>query len=464
MDRVMASHAAEWIGGVHCGPDVRLCRPWKSDSRDIGPGDAFVALKGEKTDGHLYVHNAIERGAKLFLVDKSRVEELMLCEPEYSGVSVIAVKDTAAALPALACEYLKRVSPRLTGITGSVGKTTTRELTVSLLKAGKRVHSAIRSFNTVVGCSLTVLAMPEDTEILILEFGTNHFGEIREMVSLFPPETAVITEVAPAHLEGFEDIDGVLRAKMEICESKILDTVIYNFDNIPLRNELSYKYNNINKMGVGRCEGADLRITDQKLSLGDRGAKLDSTYDFRGKTIGLSADLFGLQHSYNVGYAFLTACRYGISEDAAKEALLEFAPIAGRGICKRLPGNKWVIDESYNANPSSMSVALMNTLSVAESSSLTPYAVLGGMRELGRSSAMWHREILNMVTGFRRVLLLGGEWFDPDTVIPENAERHMTFEELTPLVEELAGPDSVVLVKGSNSYGLKRFTALLTEG
>lgn len=102
MDRVMASHAAEWIGGVHCGPDVRLCRPWKSDSRDIGPGDAFVALKGEKTDGHLYVHNAIERGAKLFLVDKSRVEELMLCEPEYSGVSVIAVKDTAAALPALA--------------------------------------------------------------------------------------------------------------------------------------------------------------------------------------------------------------------------------------------------------------------------------------------------------------------------------------------------------------------------
>lgn len=188
MDRVMASHAAEWIGGVHCGPDVRLCRPWKSDSRDIGPGDAFVALKGEKTDGHLYVHNAIERGAKLFLVDKSRVEELMLCEPEYSGVSVIAVKDTAAALPALACEYLKRVSPRLTGITGSVGKTTTRELTVSLLKAGKRVHSAIRSFNTVVGCSLTVLAMPEDTEILILEFGTNHFGEIREMVSLFPPD------------------------------------------------------------------------------------------------------------------------------------------------------------------------------------------------------------------------------------------------------------------------------------
>ena len=219
MDHVMASHAAEWAEGTHCGPDVRLCRPWKSDSRDVGPGDAFVALRGEKTDGHLYVHNAMERGAKLLLVDISRVEELMLDEPEFSGVSVIAVQDTATALPVIARDYLKRVSPRLTGITGSVGKTTTRELTVSLLKTEKKVHSAIRSFNTVVGCSLTILAMAEDTEVLVLEFGTNHFGEIREMVSLFPPETAVITEVAPAHLEGFENIEGVLRAKMEICES-----------------------------------------------------------------------------------------------------------------------------------------------------------------------------------------------------------------------------------------------------
>ena len=464
MDHVMASHAAEWAEGTHCGPDVRLCRPWKSDSRDVGPGDACVALRGEKTDGHLYVHNAMERGAKLLLVDISRVEELMLDEPEFSGVSVIAVQDTATALPVIARDYLKRVSPRLTGITGSVGKTTTRELTVSLLKTEKKVHSAIRSFNTVVGCSLTILAMAEDTEVLVLEFGTNHFGEIREMVSLFPPETAVITEVAPAHLEGFENIEGVLRAKMEICESKMLDTIIYNSDNMLLGNELSYKYNNINKIGVGKCAGADLKITDQKLSLDDGGAALASFYDFMGKSVELRANLFGLQHSYNVGYAFLTALHYGISEDAVQEALSGFVPIAGRGICKKLPGNKWVIDEAYNANPSSMGAALKNTLSVAESSSLTPYAVLGGMRELGRSSAMWHQEILKMITGFRRVLLLGGEWFDPEAVIPANAERYMTFEELTPLAEELAGHDSVVLVKGSNSYGLKRFAALLTEG
>ncbi|HAH68881.1 MAG TPA: UDP-N-acetylmuramoyl-tripeptide--D-alanyl-D-alanine ligase, partial [Synergistaceae bacterium] len=263
----------------------------------------------------------MERGAKLLLVDISRVEELMLDEPEFSGVSVIAVQDTATALPVIARDYLKRVSPRLTGITGSVGKTTTRELTVSLLKTEKKVHSAIKSFNTVVGCSLTILAMAEDTEVLVLEFGTNHFGEIREMVSLFPPETAVITEVAPAHLEGFENIEGVLRAKMEICESKMLDTIIYNSDNMLLGNELSYKYNNINKIGVGKCAGADLKITDQKLSLDDGGAALASFYDFMGKSVELRANLFGLQHSYNVGYAFLTALHYGISEDAVQEAL-----------------------------------------------------------------------------------------------------------------------------------------------
>src|SRR5690606_28355817 len=119
------------------------------------------------------------------------------------------------------------------------------ELTVSLLQPYKKVHSAIRSFNTVIGCSLTVLAMPECTEILILEFGTNHFGEIRDMVALFPPHIAIITEVAPAHLEGFKNIEGVLNAKMEICDSEKLEMVIYNSDNDLLNDRLSYNYNNI---------------------------------------------------------------------------------------------------------------------------------------------------------------------------------------------------------------------------
>ncbi|MEA4873235.1 MAG: UDP-N-acetylmuramoyl-tripeptide--D-alanyl-D-alanine ligase, partial [Synergistaceae bacterium] len=361
-------------------------------------------------------------------------------------------------------EYLKVQAPKVIGITGSVGKTTTRELTASLLQSGNKVHSALRSFNTVIGCSLTILAMPEGTEILILEFGTNHFGEIRDMVSLFPPHLAIITEVAPAHLEGFKDIEGVLSAKMEICGSEKLETIIYNSDNELLKKELSYNYNNIKKIGVGKKEESGLKILDSAVSLAGEGAQLISAYCLCGKRFELKTGLFGLQHSYNVGYAFLAAESFGVDIPEAAEILSKFMPISGRGICKKMPQNQWVIDEAYNANPRSMMAAIENTINVAESSGLAAYAVLGGMRELGGASAHWHREILRSVSAFSKVILLGEEWFDSTVEMPDNAQRHRSFEEITGLTQTVTFPDSVVLIKGSNSYGLKRLVALLTEG
>lgn len=464
MSQSWVSDAALWSGGIHYGPDIQLCRSWKNDSRDVGPGDAFVALKGEKTDGHNFVHRAVERGAKLLLVNSDKIEELMLMEPEYGGIAVIAVPDTEKALAEIAREYLKVQAPKVIGITGSVGKTTTRELTASLLQSGNKVHSALRSFNTVIGCSLTILAMPEGTEILILEFGTNHFGEIRDMVSLFPPHLAIITEVAPAHLEGFKDIEGVLSAKMEICGSEKLETIIYNSDNELLKKELSYNYNNIKKIGVGKKEESGLKILDSAVSLAGEGAQLISAYCLCGKRFELKTGLFGLQHSYNVGYAFLAAESFGVDIPEAAEILSKFMPISGRGICKKKPQNQWVIDEAYNANPRSMMAAIENTINVAESSGLAAYAVLGGMRELGGASAHWHREILRSVSAFSKVILLGEEWFDSTVEMPDNAQRHRSFEEITGLTQTVTFPDSVVLIKGSNSYGLKRLVALLTEG
>jgi len=232
--------AARWAGGRLYGPNLPLVRNWRHDSREVEPGDAFVALSGVHTDGHLYVKNAIERGAQVVLVDESRYEELELSLPAYAGLSVLTASTAESALARIAHEYLAAVSPQVIGITGSVGKTTTRELTVAVLKKKYRVHSAARSFNTVLGCSLTVLAMPQESEILVLELGTNHFGEIAEMTALFPPHFGVITEIAPAHLEGFGSVEGVLRAKMEICRSEKLKTLAYNIDNEALQEQVSY--------------------------------------------------------------------------------------------------------------------------------------------------------------------------------------------------------------------------------
>ena len=463
MPDVRSRDAAGWCGGIHYGPDTNISRPWKSDSRDVAPGDAFVAIKGAKTDGHEYVHQAIERGAQLLLVNMDSIENLSLESADFAGVTVIGVADTTADLAKIAQMYLKKMAPDVIGITGSVGKTTTRELIVSVLRRKFAVHSAIRSFNTIIGCSLTVLSMPKDTEILVLELGTNHFGEIHQMVSLFPTRYAVITEVAPAHLEGFGSIEGVLRAKMEICQQENLHMVIYNADNDILKKELSCK-NDVLKIGVGYGGDAELKITGSDIFLSGSEAVIRADYAGFGGNIVFEAHLFGIQHAYNIGYAYAVGKHFGVSDEDIKTAFAEFSPIAGRGICKKLQNNIWVIDEAYNANPSSMSAAVKNILTLAENNGLRMFAVLGGMKELGENSASWHQKILDMTGKFEKIILLGDEWYDGSLILPENAERHSKFEEIPSIFDIQNMSDSVILIKGSNSYGLKRFVAILTEG
>ncbi len=460
MSHVMtASQAAEICGGVLYGTDAEICRQWRVDSREVSFGDAFVAVKGENTDGHLYVHQAVSRGAQMLLVQKDKVAELKLDTSDYCGISTIAVDDPLEALTEIAHAYFEKVSPQIVGITGSVGKTTTRELLVAALGRKYKIHSAIRSFNTSLGCSLVVLAMPADTEILVLEFGTNHFGEITEMTSLFPPETAMITEIAPAHLSGFKSIGGVLKAKLEIC-SKGVKVLVYNADNVLLKDALLAGISAEKLIGVGYGECADLKIKNTAVSLGEKGAKISCVYGTGDKELQCSAKLFGRQHAYNMGYALATARHYGVPDEEIEAAFAELEPIGGRGVCKRVDSDTWVIDEAYNANPASMRAALENLYEVADGRQKT--AVLAGMRELGRDSLYWHKEILLLAKRCDRVFLLGEEW--KEAGVYGNAVLFNSFEELTNAVVNEGISGSITLIKGSNSYGLKRLVTVLTEG
>lgn len=457
------SEAALWCGGRYHGPDLPLCRTWRNDSREVCPGDGFVALKGENTDGHLYVNKAAAMGASVILVDGAHAAGLGLDGGDFTGISVIVAEDTAKALPQIASGYLEAVAPTLIGITGSVGKTTTRELLTVVLKTKYRVHSAIRSFNTLVGCCLTVLAMPPDTEFLVLEFGTNHFGEIAELTGYFPPQLAMITEVAPAHLEGFGDLGGVLRAKMEICGSAKLQAVVYNADNELLRAAVEESCKEAERIGVGRSECA-VRIRDVVLDLDDGGAKLSASYELNGEEVAASAALFGAQHAYNIGCALATGRYFGVDMQLATKALSEFRQLSGRGILKRAGKSSWLVDEAYNASPKAMAAAIANVATMAKGRSYELFAVLGGMRELGESSAYWHNETAASLGCFKQVLLYGGEWMDEGVVLPENAFYCGRMEGLVERVLALEPGSALVLVKGSNSYGLKRIVTLLTEG
>lgn len=454
--------AAAWAKGRLYGPDLPLCRTWRHDSREVEPGDAFVALSGENTDGHLYVMNAIERGAQVVLVDEARYEQLGLSTQAFAGLSVITAANAETALAQIAQEYLRQTAPKVVGITGSVGKTTTRELTVAVLKEKYRVHSAVRSFNTILGCSLTILAMPTESEILILELGTNHFGEISKMVELFPPDFCVITEIAPAHLEGFGTIEGVLRAKMEICESKKAKILAYNSDNEALKKEVSYKCNNLKMMDLGQNSEAELRIENIETRLTDTGAKIKVTYRWKGKAIDFEAALFGSQHAWTIGYAVAIGKYFGVSDRDMRNAISQLKPLAGRGALKRTGRGAWVIDEAYNANPSSMKAALENVARLTAPQQHKCFAVLGGMRELGKNTKELHEDLLPLLSCFDHVIVYGEEW--NGIKLPENVGQ---CEGIECVIQNAlafdADDNTLILIKGSNSYGLKQIVALLTE-
>ena len=186
------SDAAAACGGISYGPEAEAARAWRCDSREVRAGDGFAAIRGAKTDGHLYIKQAAEQGSRVVLAEREGLEGAGIRPEDFPGVSfIVTERRTEEALALAASEYLRRVAPKTIAITGSVGKTTTRELTAAALAQRYKVHSAVRSFNTIIGCALTVLSMAEETEALVLELGTNHFGEIAEMVKYFPPDTTV---------------------------------------------------------------------------------------------------------------------------------------------------------------------------------------------------------------------------------------------------------------------------------
>lgn len=459
----MASDAALWAGGTLFGPDVKLVRPWKHDSKEVAPGDAFVALIGDRTDGHLYVNQALERGAQLLLVEESKFAEIGLNSPDLAGLSVIAVHDTSCALADIARNYLQSIAPQVVAITGSVGKTTTREMSVAVLSKKFRVHGAVRSFNTLIGCSLTILAMPEDTEVLVLEFGANRFGEIRELAENFEPHIAVITEVAPAHLEGFKDITGVLNAKTEIFASDFLSEIYFNADNEMLEKSARGLKKKAKHVAVGRSENAECKISGIDLSLDSDGPLLKAVYSYEEKKYEVTAPLFGAQHAYNMGYALCIGKALGVDEKDICGALNSFRPIAGRGAVKRFGFGSWVVDEAYNANPVSVSAAIDNVKNTSGLQGYKLYAVLGGMKELGDKSARLHTETAKKFNGFERVILYGSEWKEVKK-LPENTVICCEMQDVIAEVLNLDSEKSVILVKGSNSYNLKKIVGLLTEG
>lgn len=437
------------------GPDGPVPERFLADSRLVSPGDAFVAFRGAKLDGHDFITDAIQRGASL-----------ILCENDGTvpdSVSSIRMKDCFHDIPDLASKLLGRTKDlEIVAITGSVGKTTTKEILRRCLATSFNVHSSEHSYNTLVGCALTILGMPETSEVLILEMGANHLGEIAEMVRFFPPTIAVITEVVPSHLEGFSSVGKILEAKCEILRSPRLRAFFYNGDNRLLSERKEAFPPEVQVFAVG-CEKGDFQMRSPEFLL-DRG-RPRLTFDFKypGGACFVSSQFFGRHGAYAIGFAMAVGFYLGGSRDRILAELETMAPLAGRGRIVALPSGTVLVDDAYNANPTSLRASLEEGARIP---ARRRFAVIGEMLELGASAVDYHRDLLALFKPYDWVWLYGSVWarVAAEERLPDNGELIQSVAVLGEQLRSGLGKGDVLLVKGSHGNRLDRLVTFLEEG
>ncbi len=450
--------AAEAIGLRFVGKDIPMPSHIFVDSRDVLPGSLFVALRGEKADGQDFIEDAVMRGAA-GVICRSPAPGSRLSRIIGTNIPAIMTGDTKAALRDLSLKWLDRVNPALTvGITGTVGKTTTREMIKNVISSPLKVHAPRRSFNTDIGCAVTVLEAPLGTEILLLELGTNRPGEILETAKTYRPGFGIITEVGPGHLQGLKSIKGVLEAKLELLGVPSIKNLSYNFDNPLLPRALEDSGRGVNLFPVG-FKSPMYRILKAKSISRDGFPGLDVDIDTPTGERKYRTGLFGEHHSYGLAFASVLGDHLGVPSTEQVKRLSSFKALPGRGNFYTSAKGYLIIDETYNANPASMA-AVLKALS-AIPLPMKKCAVLGGMGELGEDSPQWHRFLIPSFEGLDLVLLVGEPWKSASlNCVPPNCNL-VSFEDLEIFFKNRLSPGDLVLFKGSRCFQMERAIEIL---
>ncbi|WP_198003072.1 UDP-N-acetylmuramoyl-tripeptide--D-alanyl-D-alanine ligase [Dethiosulfovibrio peptidovorans] len=448
------SQYASLAEGMLKGDDGEFSGLIRVDSRKIEEGDLFVALSGKNMDGHDFILDAFSRGAHCALVSSSWGEKIRDL-PE--GIRVIEVADPEQGLIKIARHRLKGLK-NVIAVTGSVGKTSTREMIfLALGGSSSGVYRARSSHNTRIGCALTVAEMPEDTSVLILEMGTNHPGEISEMVDLYPVDTAVITEIAPAHLEGLGSLEGVLDAKLEILESPNLRKVIFNGDNPMLSSAVKERSFGKNWQALSVGSSGSYVLEDIRLEWQERPVLSMIIGEKQGRSsYGIKAKLTGIHNASLLGIAWATAVELGISPEEASIRLSSIKPYHGRGVLKDR-GGILVLDESYNANPKSME-ALLDLVAQSPFPREKRLLILGEMGELGEGSLSLHEEILKKALPLGTVFLFGSMWIS----LKPPVKVYEDIESLSSDLKSLLSKGYFIAIKGSRTNGLERLMEIFS--
>ena len=442
-----ASGAWETLGGISI------------DTRSIEPGDLFVALTGEHRDGHAFVADALARGAAAALVSQ-RPDGLDANAP------LLIVQDTLVGLEGLAAAARARTKARVIAVTGSVGKTSTKEMLRAMLAPMGRTHAAVRSFNNHWGVPLTLARMPADTDYAVIEIGMNQPGEIAPLSRLARPHVALITSVDAVHMAAFDSVEQIADAKAEIFAG--LDgTAVLNADNRHFARLASQTDAPVLTFGTG---AVDARLTETRQTSGSLGL----TVEMAGGAYALTLATSGTHFALNAAGA-LAACKAaGADVKRAAEGIAMWQPPEGRGNVRTIEmahGTLTLLDESYNANPTSTAAALATLAAVPASG--RRHAILGDMLELGPDAEALHRDLatLQAITAIDRVHCCGSLMAALHTALPSGRRGVYANDSagLASAIPEILAPGDVCMVKGSLGAKMARVVAAIealgeTEG
>ena len=414
-------------------------RKVSTDTRRIEPQSIFFALKGDNFNGNLFALKALELGAAIAVVDE---------DVNSNDDRIIHVEDTLTSLQLLARDYRRTLKIPFLAITGSNGKTTTKELIRDVLTKKYRVTATIGNLNNQIGVPLTLLSIPQDCEIAVIEMGANHQEEIKSYCQYAEPNFGMITNIGKAHLEGFGGLEGVKKGKKELFDyiNETGGKVFVNTELFPL-DEISSRIPRI-EYGFG---GKDFQVNIQSESP-------TLSYDYRSATAAIivNTNLAGAYNLYNVASAIVIGKFFGVDEEAIHAAIREYQPGNNRSQIVPTERNTLIMD-AYNANPTSTEHALV---SLSKQDSPNKFFILGDMLELGEHGPKEHRKMFEKTKELKLNGIFIGRVY-ADVISEENVSVFTHRNDAEQHLSNLHLSASTILIKGSRGMQLEKLVPVL---
>lgn len=417
----------------------KTCSGVSTDTRSIQPGNLYFALKGENFDGNKFAGQALENGARYAVID----------DPDYGGSNTLVVKDVLQSLQQLSQYHRQQLSAPVIGLTGSNGKTTTKELMASVLSMKYKTAFTKGNLNNHIGVPLTLLSIGNEHEMAIVEMGANHQKEIEFLCSLCRPDYGYITNFGKAHLEGFGGEEGVVKGKSELF-GFLREVEGHAFVNADDPKQI------IQSEGLEKITFGESPEARYKISLDEDHPGETLRVKFNGLSI--TTHLTGQYNFSNVGAAIAAGQYFKVPDTDIKTGLENYRPQNNRSQITITAKNKLVVD-TYNANPSSTEAALHN---FAIFPATEKWVILGDMFELGEFSAIEHQRIAEqaLAQGYEKIVLVGMAYSQCSLESP-NALQLKTTEELLQFLEDEKPEGKTILLKGSRGMKLEKALALL---